>query len=57
LFVVVFHANVTMALDSADRSALYRSLVWARLPLQVPLVIWAVSIARRAGADQAGSTR
>ena len=48
LLVVVFPANITMAVDSVDRSTLYRVGVWARLPLQVPLVLWAVSIARRA---------
>lgn len=47
LLVAVFPANITMALDSTDRSTLYRVGVWARLPLQVPLVLWAVSIARR----------
>ena len=46
LFVAVFPANLQMALDSADGSLLYRVVVWARLPLQIPLVMWAVSLAR-----------
>ena len=46
LFVAVFPANVTMALDSAGRSPAYRAAAWARLPVQVPLVGWAVSVAR-----------
>jgi uncharacterized membrane protein len=57
LFVVVFPANVKMALDSTDRSVLYQAGVWSRLPLQVPLVLWAVSIARRARPAQARGTR
>ena len=47
LFVAVFPANVQMALDAGDRSAGYRAVVYARLPLQVPLVLWALSVARR----------
>jgi uncharacterized membrane protein len=57
LFVAVFPANVTMALDATDRSTLYQAGVWARLPLQVPLIVWAVSIARSARPDQSRDTR
>ena len=46
LFVAVFPGNVQMALDASDRSALYRAATYARLPVQVPLVLWAVSVAR-----------
>lgn len=49
LFVAVFPANVVMALDAADRSIAYRAAAYARLPVQVPLVLWAVWVARRAG--------
>jgi uncharacterized membrane protein len=49
LFVVVFPGNVQMALDAGDRSAGYRALAYARLPLQVPLAMWAVSVARVSG--------
>ena len=46
LFVAVFPGNVQMALDGGDRSTAYQAVVYARLPLQVPLVVWAVSVAR-----------
>lgn len=46
LFVAVFPANVQMALDSADGSAVERVVTWGRLPLQVPLVWWAWRVAR-----------
>lgn len=55
LLVAVFPANVQMALDAgtehqaadmpADR---FRLVALARLPLQVPLVVWATRVARRA---------
>jgi uncharacterized membrane protein len=47
LFVVVFPANVQMALDSGGGPGWYRTVAWARLPLQVPLVLWAATVARR----------
>jgi uncharacterized membrane protein len=46
LFVVVFPANVQMALGSGGRSDAYRAGVWARLPMQIPLIAWAVSVTR-----------
>ena len=46
LFLAVFPANVQMALDAGGRSAAYQAGTWLRLPLQVPLVVWAVSVAR-----------
>lgn len=55
LFAAVFPANVQMALDAADHSAGYRALTYARLPLQIPLVWWAVAVARRATPRRAGS--
>ncbi|MEA2825770.1 MAG: hypothetical protein QOG43_209 [Actinomycetota bacterium] len=39
LFLVVFPANVQMALDTNSLIA------WARLPLQIPLVVWAGQVA------------
>ncbi|HJV09128.1 MAG TPA: hypothetical protein VJ653_05585 [Acidimicrobiales bacterium] len=42
VFVVVFPANVQMALDGG----VPYGLAWARLPLQVPLVWWALRVAR-----------
>lgn len=41
LFIAVFPANVKMALDGD----VLAGLAWARLPLQVPLVLWAYRVA------------
>jgi uncharacterized membrane protein len=46
LFVAVFPANVQMALDAHGPVA--RTIAYARLPLQVPLVIWALRVRRGA---------
>ena len=46
LFVAVFPGNVQMALDASDRSGLYQAATYARLPVQLPLVVWAVQVAR-----------
>jgi uncharacterized membrane protein len=43
LLVAVFPANVYMAFEPGD---LPRWAVIARLPLQVPLVVWALQVAR-----------
>lgn len=55
LFVAVFPANVQMLLDAgtphqaADMPAeRFRAVAVARLPLQLPLIAWAVRVARRA---------
>ncbi len=48
LFLAVFPGNIQMALDAGDRCPTYRALTYARLPLQVPLIVWAVYVARRA---------
>ncbi len=48
LFVVVFPANVKMALDSGDGTPGWTHVpwvAWARLPLQLPLIGWAAWIA------------
>ncbi|MFR9795641.1 hypothetical protein ACL02U_06980 [Streptomyces sp. MS06] len=47
-FVGVFPANVKMAADWRDRPAPLRAAAAGRLPLQVPLVLWARSVARTA---------
>ncbi|MFF9276828.1 DoxX family protein [Streptomyces griseosporeus] len=49
-FVGVFPANVKMALDWRDRPAPQRAAAFGRLPLQVPLVLWARGVARTAEA-------
>lgn len=45
LFVVVFPANVKMALDATTPAA--KAATYLRLPLQVPLILWARAVARR----------
>ena len=48
LFVAVFPGNVTMALKSHPGSkhlARRPAVAWGRLPLQVPLVLWARAVA------------
>ncbi|MGW2712124.1 hypothetical protein HKX69_32475 [Streptomyces argyrophyllae] len=45
-FVGVFPANVQMAVDWRGRPAPLRAAALARLPLQVPLVLWARGVAR-----------
>ncbi|GHF84839.1 DoxX family protein [Streptomyces thermodiastaticus] len=54
-FVGVFPANVKMAVDWRHRPAAQRAVAYGRLPLQVPLVLWARAVA--AGADKAGQPK
>ncbi|WP_051845140.1 hypothetical protein [Streptomyces globisporus] len=44
LFTAVFPANVKMAYDWRHRPAPLRAAALARLPLQVPLVLWALRL-------------
>jgi uncharacterized membrane protein len=51
LLVAVYPANVQMALTalrSPRASGAYRAVTLARLPLQLPLILWALSVRRRA---------
>ncbi|MFJ4840342.1 DoxX family protein [Streptomyces sp. NPDC088746] len=48
LFVGVFPANVKMAYDWRDRPAPARALAYGRLPLQIPLYLWARAAGRPA---------
>jgi len=51
LLVGVFPGNVTMAVRSRPDARSWAgtpAVAWARLPLQVPLVAWALAVARRA---------
>ncbi|SDD92710.1 DoxX family protein [Streptomyces prasinopilosus] len=50
-FVGVFPANVKMAVDWRHRPAPQRTAAWGRLPVQLPLVLWARGVAR--GAERA----
>ncbi|WP_367325485.1 DoxX family protein [Streptomyces sp. HUAS ZL42] len=45
-FVGVFPANVKMAVDWRHRPAPLRAAAIGRLPLQLPLVLWARNVAR-----------
>ncbi len=47
LFVAVFPGNLQMAWDWRNRSSTERALAYSRLPLQLPLVWWALRV--RAG--------
>ncbi|MFJ9907362.1 MauE/DoxX family redox-associated membrane protein [Streptomyces sp. NPDC101152] len=49
-FVGVFPANVKMAVDWRHRPAPQKAAAIGRLPLQLPLVLWARSVARTAEA-------
>ncbi len=61
LLVAVFPANVQMALDGGARGASgivgSSAAAWFRLPLQVPLVWWAVAEGRRADRDRPKQAR
>ncbi|MFD0312991.1 DoxX family protein [Streptomyces flavalbus] len=48
-FVGVFPANVKMAVDWRHRPTPQKATAVARLPLQVPLVLWARGVAKAAG--------
>ncbi|MFF9063946.1 DoxX family protein [Streptomyces sp. NPDC014891] len=45
-FAGVFPAHVKMAYDWRDRSPKARAIAYGRLPLQVPLILWARSVGR-----------
>lgn len=50
LFVAVFPANISMTVRSRRRPLWYRAVLLGRLPLQVPLVLWALRVGRSAAA-------
>lgn len=54
LFVAVFPANIKMAIDWSDRSLWERVAAYGRLPLQIPLVIWALRVRHEARQAEAG---
>ncbi|MFE2051155.1 DoxX family protein [Streptomyces sp. NPDC059459] len=45
-FVGVFPANVKMAVDWRHRTTPQKAAAYGRLPVQVPLVLWARGVAR-----------
>lgn len=59
LFVVVFPANIQMALDSlhADTPVAVAVVAWLRLPLQAPLILWALRFRRPPGFSPSVSGR
>ena len=51
LFIAVFPANIQLAVssDSSSHDLLRNPVIaWGRLPLQLPLIAWALWVARRA---------
>lgn len=56
LFVVVFPANITMAVQSLQGHGSVL-IAWLRLPLQIPLVLWATYIARHTDASTGADRR
>jgi uncharacterized membrane protein len=51
LFAAVFPANVKMARDWRQRPPVYRAAAYIRLPMQAPLIWWALRVAGRAGSS------
>lgn len=47
LFIAVFPANLQMAWDWRHRSGMDKAIAYGRLPLQVPLVLWALAVRAR----------
>ncbi|MFD9242711.1 DoxX family protein [Streptomyces sp. NPDC059556] len=45
-FAGVFPANVKMAYDWRNRSPKAQAIAYGRLPLQIPLILWARSVGR-----------
>lgn len=61
LFVIVVPANVQMALDGGVAGAGFPAnsavLSWIRVPLQIPLILWAISVARSNRPSERSSLR
>ncbi|MGW7426577.1 DoxX family protein [Streptomyces sp. NPDC054813] len=53
-FVGVFPANVQMAVDWQQRPQPFRTAALARLPLQIPLVLWARGVAHNVSHNEEG---
>ncbi|KOX29388.1 membrane protein [Saccharothrix sp. NRRL B-16348] len=45
-FAAVFPANVKMAYDLRTKSPRVKAVAYGRLPLQVPLILWALRVGR-----------
>jgi uncharacterized membrane protein len=48
LFTAVFPANVKMAYDWRHHPTPYKAAAYGRLPVQLPLVLWALKVSRSA---------
>ncbi|KAA2263810.1 hypothetical protein F0L68_09045 [Solihabitans fulvus] len=48
LFAAIFPANVKMALDSRNKPLKHRLITYGRLPLQWPLITWALRVRKTA---------
>jgi uncharacterized membrane protein len=48
LFVGVFPGNIQMAWDWRNRTPRERAMAYGRLPLQLPMVVWALRVAAKA---------
>jgi len=61
VFVAVFPANIQMALDGGIAGQPFplgsAAVAWLRLPLQVPLVLWARRVAGEAAAARPGESQ
>lgn len=57
LFIAVFPGNLQMARDSRDAAWPKRVVTWARLPLQLPLIRWALRVRQDAGRPPGSGTR
>jgi len=55
LFLAVYPANLYMAWDWRDRELADRLVAYGRLPLQIPMIWWAVISARRTGHSAVGT--
>lgn len=49
LLIAVYPANLYMAWDWRDRPLADQLVAWGRLPLQIPMVWWAIRVAGSAG--------
>ncbi len=57
LFAAVFPANVRMAIDWRHAPPGRRAIAYGRLPLQVPLILWGLRVARNGTGAGARSSR
>ncbi|MBY8882803.1 DoxX family protein [Actinacidiphila acidipaludis] len=53
-FVAVFPANVKMAYDWRHHPTPYKAAAYGRLPVQAPLVAWALKVSRSAVTNSPG---